>query len=243
MALLGPPRLMGKGLLLLLALAVLGLALSSSSIFDAFNQQWIDTHIRNSGLRGVMYFVLIGTLATLVGCPRQLVAFLGGYAFGFADGSLLSTLSVGASCLISLLIARIAIRPLVTRLFPRRIVRVNKFLTLRPIVKTIIIRLLPIGNNLITNLIAGVTSVKAHYFVLGSLIGYFPQMAIFALMGSGVMFLSVWQMLLSVLLFAASSALSVWLYKEHQGLRPLDPGIDLDIDLPSPAIHQTHFDK
>ena len=73
MASLGSPRLMGQGLLLLLALALFGLALSSSSIFEAFNQQWIDTHIRNSGLRGVMYFVLIGTLATLVGCPRQLV--------------------------------------------------------------------------------------------------------------------------------------------------------------------------
>ena len=195
---------------------LVGLVLSSSSMFETFNQQWIDLHIRNNGLQGVLYFTLIGGLVTAIGCPRQLVAFLGGYAFGAVNGALLSTLGVGMGCVLSLFFARIVIRPLVNRRFPHRVIKFNNFLSVRPVIKTIVIRLLPMGNNLVTNLIAGVTAVKARYFVLGSLIGYVPQMAIFALMGKGVVVMSVWKIGLSVVLFFISGALSVRLYREYQ---------------------------
>ena len=172
-----------KGLMFLLACGLVGMLLSSNSMFDALNERWIDLHIRNNGLQGVFYFILICTLVTSVGCPRQLVAFLGGYAFGAVNGAIFSILGITLSCLLTLYVARVAIRPFVNRHYPHRVVKVNQFLGVRPLVKTIIIRLLPIGNNLVTNLVAGVTAVKARYFILGSFIGYIPQMVIFALMG------------------------------------------------------------
>jgi len=217
-------RYFRKGLLFLLFCGLFGWVLSSSSMFETLNQQWIDLHIRHNGLRGMLYFMLIGALATAIGCPRQLVAFLGGYAFGVVNGTLLSTLGVGMGCVLSLFFARIVVRPFVNRRFPNRIVKINDFLSVRPVVKTIIIRLLPIGNNLVTNLIAGVTAVKARYFVLGSLIGYVPQMAIFALMGKGVVVMSVWKIGLSVVLFFISGALSVRLYREYQAVQLLGRG-------------------
>jgi uncharacterized membrane protein YdjX (TVP38/TMEM64 family) len=73
----------------------------------------------------------------------------------------------------------------------------------------------------VTNLIAGVTAVKARYFVLGSVIGYIPQMAIFALMGKGVVVMSAWKIGLSILLFFISSALSVWLYRQYKAVQLL----------------------
>jgi len=210
-----------KGLLFLILSGLFGLVLSSNSMFETLNQQWIDLHIRNNGLRGVLYFTLIGGLVTAIGCPRQLVAFLGGYAFGAVNGALLSTLGVGIGCVLSLFFARLVIRPFVNRRFPKRVIKVNDFLSIRPVLKTIIIRLLPIGNNLVTNLIAGVTAVKARHFVLGSLIGYIPQMAIFALMGKGVVVLSIWKIGLSIVLFFISSALSVRLYQQYKAVQLL----------------------
>ena len=124
-------------------------------------------------------------------------------------------------CVLSLFFARIVIRPFVNRRFPHRIIKINDFLSVRPLVKTIVIRLLPIGNNLVTNLIAGVTAVKARYFVLGSVIGYIPQMAIFALMGKGVVVMSAWKIGLSILLFFISGALSVWLYRQYKAVQLL----------------------
>jgi uncharacterized membrane protein YdjX (TVP38/TMEM64 family) len=229
-------RYFKKGLLFLLLCGLFGWVLSSNSMFETLNQQWIDLHIRHNGLRGMLYFMLIGALVTAIGCPRQLVAFLGGYAFGAVNGILLSTLGVGMGCVLSLFFARMVIRPFVNRRFPNRIVKINDFLSVRPVVKTIIIRLLPIGNNLVTNLIAGVTGVKARYFVLGSLIGYVPQMAIFALMGKGVVVMSVWKIGLSVLLFIISSALSVRLYREYQAVQLLGRGQVEDTALAAETI-------
>lgn len=211
-----------KGLILLLLCAVFGLALNSSPIFEALNQNWIDLHIRNDGLRGVVFFLAIGALLTSIGCPRQLVAFLGGYAFGFLEGFLLSTLCIGVSCIFILLLARKLVRPFVDRMYQEKAIALNRFLSHRPIVKTIIIRLLPFGNNLVTNMIAGVTTVKASHFLLGSLAGYLPQMVIFALMGSGVLVISAWKIALSVVLFTISSVLSLWLYREYRDSRLLE---------------------
>jgi len=231
-------RYFRKGLLLLLLCGLFGWVLSSHPIFESLNKQWIDLHVRNNGLQGVVYFMLIGALVTAIGCPRQLVAFLGGYAFGFVNGALLSTLGVGMGCVLSLFFARIVIRPFVNRRFPNRIIKFNDFLSVRPVVKTIVIRLLPLGNNLVTNLIAGVTAVKARYFVLGSVIGYLPQMAIFALMGKGVVVLSVWKIGLSIVLFFISSVLSVRLYREYQAVQLLGRGQVEDSALAAETISQ-----
>jgi len=224
--------------LFLLLCGLFGWVLSSNSMFESLNEQWIDLHIRNNGPQGVVYFMLIGALVTAIGCPRQLVAFLGGYAFGAVNGALLSTLGVGMGCVLSLFFARIVIRPFVNRRFPNRIIKINDFLSVRPVVKTIVIRLLPLGNNLVTNLIAGVTAVKARYFVLGSLIGYIPQMAIFALMGKGVVVMSVWKIGLSIVLFIISSALSVRLYREYRAVQLLGRGQVEDSALAAETISQ-----
>ena len=220
----------------LLLCGLFGWVISSNSMFESLNEQWIDLHIRNNGLLGVLYFMLIAALVTAIGCPRQLVAFLGGYAFGAVNGALLSTLGVGMGCVLSLFFARIVIRPFVNRRFPNRIIKFNDFLSVRPVVKTIVIRLLPLGNNLVTNLIAGVTAVKARYFVLGSLIGYVPQMAIFALMGKGVVVMSVWKIGLSIVLFIISSALSVRLYREYRAVQLLGRGQIEDSALAAESI-------
>jgi membrane protein implicated in regulation of membrane protease activity len=51
---------------------------------------------------------------------------------------------------------------------------------------------------------------------MSSMIGYLPQMAIFALMGKGVIVLSIWKVVLSIVLFVISSLLSVRLYKQYR---------------------------
>jgi uncharacterized membrane protein YdjX (TVP38/TMEM64 family) len=106
---------------------------------------------------------------------------------------------------------------------------IDRFLAKSPFTKTIVIRLLPIGNNLVTNLVAGVSHVSGLSFVMGSMIGYLPQMAIFALMGKGVIVLSIWKVVLSIALFVISSLLSVRLYKQYKA----DSLID-DIELVDP---------
>ena len=69
--------------------------ISLSPSFDAFNQEWIDNHTRDNGVTGIAKFLAVSVFLLSIGLPRQLVAFMGGYAFGFAEGGLLAILGNG----------------------------------------------------------------------------------------------------------------------------------------------------
>jgi len=105
--------------------------------------------LRNSGITGYWWlFLLIGAGATAVGAPRQDDCFLGGYAFGFFSGNgLLATLAQPISCRLTFSFSR-QIGPSFYSAsgFCARIQRIDRFLTFHdPLIKTIVIRLLPVG--------------------------------------------------------------------------------------------------
>lgn len=221
-----------KGSLFVAIVLLCGYLLSTSHLFESLNKNWIDLHIRNNGIQGIGYYVLITAIAASIGAPRQLLAFLGGYAFGFINGTLLSTLAATLGCALTFHLARFLLRPGIKRKYGHKTQKVNAFLTHQPMLKTIIIRLLPVGSNVVTNLVAGVTHIKARFFITGSAIGYLPQMAIFALMGKGIVVLSAWKIGLSIALFFISSYLSWHLYRQYKAARQLDDELTSSADLP-----------
>ena len=81
---------------------------------------------------------------------------------------------------------------------------------------SLLIRLLPVGSNLLTNIMAGVTSVSSVSFISGSVIGYIPQTLIFSLLGSGVYVSEYTQVIVSMFLFLASIALGCALWRRDR---------------------------
>ncbi len=205
-----------KKIIFLLTLISVGIILSSLGAWDGIDEQWVDHHIRNQGLRGGLVFIGFCALFTACGFPRQIAAFLGGYAFGFVTGTLLATVATSLGCVLSFYSAKVIVRPLIRKKYPEKIKSIQRFLNYQTFSKTIIIRLLPAGSNLITNLVAGVARIKVRPFVFGSFIGYFPQMIIFALAGSGIEIMSIWKLTLSIVLFIISSLLSAYLYRDYK---------------------------
>lgn len=175
-----------RGLVMLVAMAAIGYAIEQSGFFARLSPSWIDAEVRGHGLRGSLLFVASGAMATAVGVPRQLVSFLGGYAFGFVNGTLLAAAATLIGCILTFSFSRLVARTFVRRRFEGRIRRMEEVLQSAPVSMTLMIRLLPMGSNMITSLVAGLSRVPALPFVAGSLIGYVPQTAIFALVGSGV---------------------------------------------------------
>ncbi len=205
-----------KKIMSLLVLISIGLILSSLGAWDGINEQWIDAHIRNQGFSGVLTFVGFCALFTACGFPRQLAAFLGGYAFGFISGTLLATIATALGCTLSFYVAKIIARPTIRKKYPAKIKAIHSFLDHKTFSKTIIIRLLPVGSNLVTNLVAGVARINVKAFVAGSFVGYLPQMIVFALAGSGIEVMSVWKISISIALFIVSSILSGYLYRDYK---------------------------
>ncbi|MCA1977854.1 MAG: VTT domain-containing protein [Thiobacillus sp.] len=209
-------RVIFKGLGLILSLALLGYVFESSGLSDSVNEAWIDAHVRGHGLSGEMLFLLMGGIFTALGLPRQVIAFLGGYAFNVWLGTLLGTLAALLGCALSFAYARFFGRELLRARLGKRAHRFDRFIHHHPVSMTVLIRLLPVGSNILTNLAAGISSIRLRHFLLGSMIGYVPQTLIFALVGSGVHLDPVLKIGLAVALFLVSAVLGLYLYRRNR---------------------------
>ncbi len=224
------PRALLRGLVLIITFAAIGFLIEGMGIKEAFDTHWVDAEVRGKGLSGDALFVLVGGLFIAIGLPRQAVCFLGGYAFGFAEGLAWSTLASGLGCVIAYFYAHFMGRDVIAARFPDRIARLDAFLAGNTFSMTLLMRLLPVGSNLLTNLAAGVSGVVAVPFFLGSLVGYLPQTAVFALLGSGIQVDPVFRIGTSVLLFVASGVIGVWLFRRYRRGRHLDASTEAAID-------------
>lgn len=212
---------LAKGLVMLLGL---GLAVYFARTIGLGTMledtQWFNDHVLGSGPLSVVIFLAVGAVFTAVGLPRQLVGFLGGFAFGALSGTLLATVASGLGCAMTALYARMGGRELVERKLGRRAGRVNSFLQHEPFNTALAIRLFPLGSNLITNLAAGVSSIPLMPFIFGSTLGYIPQNFIFALFGAGMNRESTMGIALSVgmsiVLFVISGWLGIQIYRRYR---------------------------
>lgn len=187
---------------------------------------WVDRWVLGQGLAGDLVFVAIGAAATAAGAPRQGVAFLGGYALGVVEGTALSLAAQVLGCTASYLWARAvgrgwAERRLAGR-FGHRLRPLRDVLAGSPFGATLALRLLPVGNNLALNLLAGMAGISLLPFLAASAIGYLPQTVVFALLGKGIRVDGAWQLGLGVALFALSAAIGLMLLRRHQAGRTLE---------------------
>ena len=220
------PSIFFRGLTLIVFLIVVGYILETTDLGSNINKAWIDGDIRGQGLSGEMLFLFVGMLFTSIGLPRQAICFLGGYAFGLVEGTLLALLATTLGCITAFSYARIIGQKLVVKHFPGRVKNIDNFLFDNPLSMTLLIRLLPLGNNLVTNLAAGVSSVNATPFFLGSTIGYFPQTLVFSLIGSGISVDQELHIAISIFLFVISGLLGVSLYRKYRKGKSFDSKIE-----------------
>jgi uncharacterized membrane protein YdjX (TVP38/TMEM64 family) len=220
------PRVLVSGLALLATLVAIGWVIDSGVFGDVLDPAWIDTEVRGKGVGGEILFLCVAGVATAVALPRHVVSFLGGYAFGVLPGVLLALVGTVIGCVVTFFYARVVGRPLVSARLGARVQRVEDFLAAHPFWMTVLIRLLPVGNNFATNLAAGVSRVPAIPFFLGSALGYVPQTLVFALAGSGVEVGAAWRIGIAVALFLVSGVIGAWLYRRYRHGKTLGAEVD-----------------
>lgn len=148
-----------------------------------------------------------------VGGPRQILAFVLGYVFGGWIGITLATVITGVGAALCFILARSLAADMLHRRFGLRLERLQGVLENHTMLKVLMIRLLPVGSNLITNVLAGATNIRLLPFLTGSLIGYIPQMAVFGLLGAGIGVSDHEQLILSIVLFVVASLIGLFLYR------------------------------
>ena len=221
------------GLVFLATLAAIAWLLESGLALDWLSADWkgrIDRDVRGQGVAGELLYLAIGGIACAVAVPRHVVSFFGGYAFGVGLGTVLALIATEIGCLVTFSYARLIGRPLVAARFGARVRRVEDFLSANPFSMTLLIRLLPVGNNFATSLAAGVTRVPAAPFLAGSFIGYLPQTLVFALAGSGIEAGAGVRVGLAVLLFVVAAVIGIWLYRKYRHGKTLGEEVDEALD-------------
>ena len=221
------------GLLFLATLVAIGYVLEEGLLQGMLSEEWIDREVRGQGVSGELLFLAVGGLVTAVAIPRHIISFLGGYAFGALLGTALAVLATEIGCVIVFFYGRFVGRPLVNERMSEkmraRVLRVEDFLASNPFSMTLLIRLLPAGNNFATSLAAGVSRVPARPFLLGSLLGYVPQTFVFALAGSGIEVGARSRLVIAVVFFVVSGAIGIWLYRRYRHGKTLGEEVEKSI--------------
>lgn len=181
-------------------------------------QEWdrarqLGEYIESIGAVGVLVFFVITALATSVGLPRQLFAFAAGFSFGIATGVMVSSFAAIIGCAMTFFCSRRWLSGLVQSRFPNALSGLNQLLHDDVFFKIFVLRLQPLGTNLVTNLCVGVTTVSAVTFLSSSWLGYLPQMLVFALLGAGVRIGSNTYLVYSLATLGLSLVIGLWLYK------------------------------
>ncbi|MCE9789067.1 TVP38/TMEM64 family protein [Shewanella chilikensis] len=204
-----------KTLLLMSVLLGLMLAVQAGWFEHLTDSKWVANFIHRQGPTGLALLFAVGTLFTAVGGPRQIIAFAFGFALGGTVGALFSTFAALAGCLLSFYCARLTVHEFLQKRLGSRLQRFERLIIHRTWLKVLMIRLLPVGSNLLTNLFAGATRVSAGGFLIGSFIGYLPQMLIFAYAGAGLGLSDQYQLGISLVLLLLSSAIGTYLYRNR----------------------------
>lgn len=215
-----------RGIFIILSLVGIGLLLKNTGLDHAFEREWINANVRGHGLQGYGFFLAAGAVITAVGLPRQIVAFFGGYAFGMVIGTVLAAAATLGGCILAFFYARLFGRSVVRRMFPEKLKRFDNFVQNAPFSMTLLIRLLPVGSNLITNLVAGVSKIPRSKFFAGSFVGYLPQALIFALAGSGLTVDSHWRLATSIVLFLLAGLLALPMYRRMRHGQTYDEALE-----------------
>jgi len=209
------PKLVAQGIVLIALLAAIGYLANAAGFEDVLKSYSFSDDPSADWLHGRAAFLVVGAVLTAVGMPRQAVSFFAAYFFGLWPGFVLALAASGAGAAVGYGFARLY-SSFAERAISGRVNVARQIWAANAFVLTVIIRLLPVGSNLLANLAAGAGSIPFLRFIGGSVTGYVPQTLVFALLGAGVNVGSREQVALSVLLFVASAALGLWIYANYR---------------------------
>jgi uncharacterized membrane protein YdjX (TVP38/TMEM64 family) len=176
--------------------------------------------VENGGPAAPFVFVAVASLGVALGLPRQIAAFAGAYAFGLIPGIVLASIAQAIACALDFGYARKVGRDAVARRLGTRLRRIDTMLAARPFLAALTLRLMPVGSNLLLSLAAGLSSVRAAPFILGSTLGYLPQTVVFAMVGHGTTPDHHLVLGIGIAMFVISAALGILLLRTQAAVPP-----------------------
>ncbi len=179
------------------------------------DKNWLVGYIQQNGMTGEMIIFFFSVVFLSFSGPKQAIALVFGYLFSISLGVTLTLLACVIAAMLNYYSARFVFANWLYRRFPKKMVKFNSFASRKPFYKILLLRLFPIGNNVVTNVLSGSVRVPFLAFISASILGYLPQIIIFALMGAGIQSSSNSMIYLSIFFGVISALLTAFLYRDH----------------------------
>lgn len=196
-------------------LVLISIAVSHSQLSQLVNGEWARTLVHNRGALGLLSLMGLCTAFTALGGPRQIVAFAMGYVLGGLYGTAFALLTMMTGCVLAYGVAALLLPNAIARKMPQRARKIHHWMNAHPFKNTLMVRLLPVGSNLATNMIAGALRIRFRAFFIASAIGYVPQAVVFTMAGAGVGFSDGEQLAISACLLLVTAVIGVSAYRNR----------------------------
>jgi len=161
-------------------------------------------------------YLAVGSVLIGVGFLRTLYTFLGGALFGFLWGAVWGHAATMIGSMGCFWVARALGREWAERKWRRRFEKIEQRLRDQGFPIVLLIRLCPVGNNYVTNCLAGVSPIGAWPFFNASFIGHAPYTLICALWGSGVAKAEHTKTAVGLALFLIIAAAFTWYFRRSR---------------------------
>jgi len=199
-------RRSGLVLLVLLVVALVVLAQLADLPDGARLRALVDSY----GNAAPVVFLGACALGTAVFFPKPVLATAAGLLFGVAWGSVLAIAGFTAGAMIAFTVARRLGRDAVAGWLGERLKVLEEVFKRNGVAATLVIRLLPVLPFALANYGAGVTSVKARDFALGTALGLVPSTVLAAVLGDALSDLGSPRSIVALSIWAVLAAVGLW---------------------------------
>lgn len=210
--------------LLAIPIVLLALGLLHGTPLGAFllDYQHVKSWLDRQGPWAPLWFALGGGLLTAAGLPRLALYFVGGAAFGFAEGLLYAQLGSVLGAALTFSAARWAGRAAVEAHLAHH-PGLRRLLDQRSVLAVFVLRQLPIASAAVS-LALGVRHTPLGVFLLGTFLGFLPEGLPLTLLGSGLgktsLTVSLLQVAAGALMLLALAGGGLHVYRRWREIEP-----------------------
>ncbi len=171
---------------------VAGVVVAAGVLWDGDAIRQLSGSLRAGGASMALAFIAAGSLGIMLGAPRLAVAALAGAAYGWTLGFALAFAATLLGSLMAFGLGRWIGRDWIHRHGGPRLMRIDRACREQGLLVCIVMRTIPVGFALLTNLVLSATSMRAREFVLGTALGVVPSTLIVARAGDELVQGTVW---------------------------------------------------
>jgi len=141
-----------------------------------FNQALLVSQLERLGHSAVCLFVLVYTIATILGVPGTILTIAGGTVFGLFWGTLWSVMGATLGAIGAFLVARYLLRDWAKSRFRRHkaLVSFNQAVLHKPLAFVLAVRFAPISPFNVVNFLFGLTPIDLRSYATGTFFGIIP---------------------------------------------------------------------